>query len=368
MRILIFNWKDIKHGQAGGAEYATHKLAQELVKLKHQVTVFSSQPKQLSAFESIYGVSVYRGGNALTVYWQAYKYYKNNYKKFDIVIDQIHGMPFFTPLYVKIPILVYIHEIAGPIWFKEFNWFLGLIGYFFEKIYFLIYRQNYFLTDTKHTDGELEKHGISHNRIFILPLTIDAKPLIKTAKTINPSIIYFGRITPMKQLELLINATKILIKKIPDLKVIIAGKAKEEYLNKLKKLITNSDLNQQILLENNVSEKKKLNLLRQSWIQVHPSIKEGFGITVLEAATQATPTIAFDVPGLNLIIKNGVNGYIVKSDSVANLASYVLSLIKDKSKLTQLQQSSYRWSKTFPIYKTVAKKLVLILERVAKKR
>ena len=75
MRILIFNWKDIRHPLAGGAEIVTHQYAKHLVKSGHQVTIFTSQPKKLPSEEKIDGVKIYRQGNFWTVYFWAILFY-----------------------------------------------------------------------------------------------------------------------------------------------------------------------------------------------------------------------------------------------------------------------------------------------------
>src|SRR3989344_5103060 len=102
MRILILNWRDIKHPLAGGAEIATHEHAKEWVRRGHEVTQFSSSIKGESAFDTIDGVKIIRRGNHYTVHIRAFFYYIMNLRqKIDLVVDEFHFIPFFTPLYVS---------------------------------------------------------------------------------------------------------------------------------------------------------------------------------------------------------------------------------------------------------------------------
>ena len=115
MHILILNWKDKYHPSSGGAEVVTHEFAKELIKSGHTVTLFCTRTSTLSAYEMLDGVRIVRQGSFWAVYLYAYFFYQKNKHEIDIVIDQIHGLPFFTPLYAKKPTIAWIHEIASEI-------------------------------------------------------------------------------------------------------------------------------------------------------------------------------------------------------------------------------------------------------------
>src|SRR3990167_2021517 len=107
MNILILNWRDPKHPLAGGAEKVTQKYSEYLVSMGHSVYWFSSKQKNLSGKEIIDKIKIIRKGNdVFGVQISAFFWYLfADHPQFDIVIDQFHGLPFFTPLYVKKPIL-----------------------------------------------------------------------------------------------------------------------------------------------------------------------------------------------------------------------------------------------------------------------
>lgn len=106
MKILILNWRDIKNPSSGGAEILTHEVANRLVKWGHQVTQFSSSFPNCLPEEKIDGVKIIRRGHPdaryllKSVHFFAFWYYLKKFRgKFDVVIDEAHGLPFFTPLY-----------------------------------------------------------------------------------------------------------------------------------------------------------------------------------------------------------------------------------------------------------------------------
>ena len=94
MNILILNWRDVKNPKSGGAEIVTLEHAKYWVKKGHNVTWFTSSFKGAKREEILNGIKIVRYGNFITVYLFAPFYYLFSKTKFDIIIDQIHGLPF----------------------------------------------------------------------------------------------------------------------------------------------------------------------------------------------------------------------------------------------------------------------------------
>jgi glycosyltransferase involved in cell wall biosynthesis len=75
-----------------------------------------------------------------------------------------------------------------------------------------------------------------------------------------------------------------------------------------------------------VSESDKLRLLRSTWANIFPSPKEGWGITIVEAAACGTPSLASDSPGLRDSVRHGQTGYLVPHGDAEALAGRMLEL------------------------------------------
>jgi hypothetical protein len=76
MRILLLNWRDLKHPSSGGAEVWAHRIAEGLVDRGHEVTFFAAHVAGAAEEENENGVRVVRRGSRLTVYREARKFYK----------------------------------------------------------------------------------------------------------------------------------------------------------------------------------------------------------------------------------------------------------------------------------------------------
>ena len=100
-----------------------------------------------------------------------------------------------------------------------------------------------------------------------------------------------------------------------------------------------------------VSEEEKVSLLSRAHLLVVPSVREGFGINVIEAASAGVPAIGYNVPGLRDSIRHGETGYLV--DSRDEAAARIVDLFKDHSAYTQMSCNCLDYAKGFDWSKRV---------------
>ena len=175
MNILVLSWRDPKHPLAGGAEQVMHEHMKGWINAGHKVTLFSSNTKNSSKEEDYEGIKIIRKGSQyLGVQIFAFFFYLKNKEKFDFVVDQFHGIPFFTPLFVKKPKLAVLQEVAREVWFLNglvfpLNLIVGLIGYVFEPFIFLFYKEIPFMVGSNSAKEDLVKFGVLAKNISIVP-------------------------------------------------------------------------------------------------------------------------------------------------------------------------------------------------------
>ncbi|MCC6019382.1 MAG: glycosyltransferase family 4 protein [Candidatus Verstraetearchaeota archaeon] len=143
-------------------------------------------------------------------------------------------------------------------------------------------------------------------------------------------ILYLGRLHPKKSLEDLVKAFPRVVQKVPNAKLVIAGKGSEEA--KLKKLVEELKLQGKVIFTGFVSENEKWSLLKRCDVFVLPSIVEAFGIALIEAMACGKPVIATRVGPFPEIIKNGETGILVPAHSPSDLADAIINLAQDPEK------------------------------------
>lgn len=331
MHILILSWRDTKNPLSGGAEYFLHELAKRLTNKGHKVTLFTSNFPGGKKFEVLNGVQTHRQGDKWTVHLKAYRWYKRQTPKtIDLIIDNFHALPFFTPFYAKVPIISLIHEITRKLWFAESSFPINILGFLTEPLFFLPYRKTHFLVASNSTKDDLIKLNHPANNITVFFQGIDFKPLKKLPKkTVFPQLLCLSRISHTKRLEHAIEAMKFINNKIPSAKLIIAGTGKSNYISKLQLKIKKLKLEKHVKLIGHVTGKDKQNILKQSWLILGTSIREGWGLAITEAAAFATPAVTYNIPGFKNSVKNNKTGILVTDQKPEKLAQAAILLIKN---------------------------------------
>lgn len=368
MRILIFNWRDIKNPEHGGAEVLTHEMAKRWVDWGHSVTQFSSYFARGSKYEIIDGINVVREGSSMIrsfhipVHIAAFFWYRTRRDEFDIVIDEIHGIPFFSPLYVKQPVVALICEVAGDLWRVAFSFPGNVIGPAIEKMYFQFYQSTPFMTISPSSKDELVKMGVSQDRITILPMGVTIPKTTRVLpKEKSPTIIYVGRLTRAKGIEEAITATKYIKFNVTNIRLWIIGNGEASYINTLRNRVYELDLHKNIRFYGFTSESKKFELMSRAHLLIAPSHKEGWGLTVPEAGSVGTPAVGYNVAGLKDVIHHEQSGILTDS-SRESLATAVIRILGDKKLYRKLAERareltrSYSWEKT-------ARKALNVLEK-----
>ncbi len=349
MKILILNWRDIRDPLAGGAEAYLHQIGRRLAR-EHEVFLFCRRYSGSSPRDEIAGIKVIRRGGSFTLY----PYFILSYllalrkERFDVVVDGINGVPFFTPLFVKRPkIAVIFHIVGREIFFRELPFPLSLIGLVAEKMIPIVYRRVPVVVISDSTKDEVIRFGIPQKNISLVYCGIEN---VKDAagkphnKSFHPSVAYFGRIKDYKQLDHLVKAFAQVNVDMPNSELVIAGRG--DY-SVLADLVESLGLSQSVRLVGEVSDQEKEKILGEAWVFVTPSLKEGWGITVIEANNCGTPAIAYNVPGLRDSIRDGETGLLVTEGKIDDLAEAISRVLKDAGLRQRLTQNAITWASRF---------------------
>ncbi len=367
LNILILSWRGPGHPHAGGAEISTHEHAKGWVNAGHKVTLFTSYYEGAKKEAEIDGVNIIRRGQQFFgVHWKAFKWYIfASHQEFDLVIDQFHGIPFFTPLYVKTKKLGFIHEVTKEVWRLNqfpapFNFCVSIIGMILEPLVFRLYRQVPFMTVSCSTKKDLVNWGIPSNNITIIPNGVNRLPFEQLPqKEIKKTLIYLGALAKDKGIEDALCAFSILSKTSKDWQFWVIGKSNTGYLKELKKQSERLKIMEQIRFWGFVSEQKKFELLARAHILINPSVREGWGLVVIEAARAGTPTVAYNVPGLKDSVLDGKTGMLCALSPRA-LSIKIEELLTDNARYLRICQNAAVWSRNFSWGKATKLSLKLI--------
>ncbi len=368
MNILVLSWRDPKHPLAGGAEQVMHEHMKGWIEAGHKVIFFSSRPPNTKNEEIIDEVKIIRRGSQyITTHVHAFFWYTfGKHEKFDLVVDQFHGWPFFTPLYIREQKLAVIQELTRQVWFRYplplgLNLVLGTIGYIIEPLFFLFYRNVSFMTGSESAKLELQSFGIKKQNITVVPHGVIINTPKNAKKEKVKTVMFLGALAKDKGIEDAIKTFAIL-SKTGNYQFWVVGKGDETYLKHLQNLVKKLQIIKQITFFGFVSQQVKFKLLSCAHLVINPSIREGWGLVNIEANAMSTPVVAYNSQGLVDSVKDGQSGLIVKNNTPEELAITTANLLADQKLYEKLQIGAKKWARNFSWESSKKQSLALIDE------
>ncbi len=370
MKILALNWNDLKNPYGGGAEVHLEELLRRLVSYGHEVTLFCSGWSDCLPEETVEGVRIVRRGNRYNFNLVAPFHLRRLVREgdFDLLIEDINKIPFYTPLYLNIRTLVVVPHLFATTVFDEINFVLGSYIYMFEKPLVPVYRGRPFNVISESTADDLVARGVPRSDISVVHCGIDREvyaPDNTVPKYEQPTILYLGRIKKYKSVQHLIQAFDIVRKKLPDARLIVVGAG--DYLDALKALTASLKLEASVEFTGFVSMEKKVEHMRRSHVAVLPSSKEGWGLTNIEANSVGTTVIAADSPGLRDSVRDGETGLLYEYGNIEQLAEKLMMILTDTDLRQRLQEGGLEWAARFS-WDSAAREFETLLNEMMEKR
>jgi len=269
-------------------------------------------------------------------------------ERFDILIEDINKIPFYTPLYLKIPTLVVVPHLFSTTVFKEINFLLGLYIYLSEKPLVPIYKGRKFNVISESTANDISARGIPRGDISVTHCGIDSDTYrfdASTKKFESPTVLYLGRVKKYKSVDHLIRAFQIVQKKIPEAELKIVGSG--DYLPRLRSLATELKVDGKVEFPGFVSQERKVELMHRCHVAVYPSLKEGWGLTNIEANACGTTVIAANVAGLKDSVVDGQTGFLYEYGNINELSDKLAEILLDVQLRHRLEKGGLEWAKKF---------------------
>ena len=349
MNILVLNWQDINNPFSGGAEVHFHEIFKRIVAKGHKVTLLCCKFDNAPEEEIIDGIRVIRNGNRNTFNFRICSLYKKITKqeKFNIVVDDINKIPFYTPLFVKEPLLAISHHFFGKSIYKETNIISATYVYIAELLMNFVYKKTPFTVVSKSTLDEFTKKGFDTSDYKIIHNAITQEMFHFTVKEKNPepTVTYFGRLKKYKSVDHLLYAFAKVQKNIPNAKLNIIGRG--DFRPALENLAVELGIDNNIKFFGFVDEETKQIELTKSHCVVNTSLKEGWGITNIEANACGTLVISSDSPGLRDSVKNGTSGLLYEYGNIDQLAEKINKVLTDDDYRRQLSNGAIEWARNF---------------------
>jgi glycosyltransferase involved in cell wall biosynthesis len=366
VKILVFNWQDIKNPYAGGAEVHLHETFSRIAAKGHSVTLVSSSFRGAAPRDFIDGIKVYRTGSRNTYNFAVPLWYLFFGGGYDIVVDDVNKIPFFTPLYIRKPLVTIFHHLFGKSIWLETNPVAAAYVTATEWLIPKVYKSVPVIAVSESTKSELVSKGIPDENIRVVHNSVDHN-LYKPGKPVprkEPVIGFLGRIKKYKSIEHLLEAFCRVKTILPDAILTIVGDG--DYLPALKKYAVNLGIADDTTFTGYVSGEEKVRLVNNMDLIVNTSSKEGWGLTVIEANACGIPVIGANVSGLRDSILHDETGILYTYGNIEELATAIVTLIRNREKRDRLARNAITWAGRFN-WDRSAESVLHILEQTQQK-
>jgi glycosyltransferase involved in cell wall biosynthesis len=348
-RILVINWRDIRNPDAGGAEVHLHEIFRRVATRGHEVVLLTSGFPGGAAEEVIDGIQVIRRGTWWNFNYRVPGEYlaRLRHRRFDVVVDDINKIPFYTPLYVRVPLVAMMHHLFAESIFHETSLPFALYVAGAERLIPLVYHRTRITVVSESTQDELVKRGLSPSRITVIHNGIDLnryQPETRRRER-RPDVVYLGRLKRYKSIDLVLHAMKRVLEQVPEARLTIVGDGDDR--PRLERTARDLGLEGSVQFVGRVPEKEKIRILQMAEVVVNPSRKEGWGVTVIESNACGTPVIASDVPGLRDAVQDGKTGVLVRYGDVRDFSAGIVLMLRNPQVREQFSRRAVQWARTF---------------------
>ena len=360
-RIHALAWRDLDDPDAGGSEVHADEVLRRWAAAGLEVTHRTSAAVGELAEENRNGYRVIRRGSRYTVFPRtALSETLRRMGPYDALVEIWNGVPWFSPVWCHRPRITFLHHVHGPMWGQVLPGPLAGFGRFLEaQAAPVFYRRTQMVTPSEATRDELLELGFRPDLVRAVPNGVSTMFQPGGERSSAPLIVAVGRLAPVKRFGALIEAADHARRRVPDLRLEIAGSGplREE----LEAQVASLGADHWVRFLGQVPNNELVDLYRRAWVVSSASLAEGWGLTLTEAAACRTPAVATDIRGHRSSVVDGVTGVLAPLERLGDALADVLL---DAPRRNELGRAALDRARTLTWDATAAGVLAALHERV----
>ena len=345
-RIHMIAWRDLDDPEAGGSELHAHEIASRWADAGIEVSMRTSGIAGQGPTAQRSGYAVERRSGRYGVFPSVISSgLRGRAAPGDALVEIWNGMPFFSPLWFSGPRITVLHHVHDEMWQMVLPGLLGKVGDTIERrVAPPIYRRERIVTLSESSREEIvERLRLAAERVVVAPPGIAPKFRPSGARSDRPLVVAVGRLVPVKRFDVLIKELAQVRREVPDLEAIIIGEGYERPA--LESLRRSLGAESWLSLPGFGDESGLIDADPRAWVVASASLREGWGMTLTEAAACGTPCVATNIAGHRDAVSNQQSGILV--DDLSSLSTGLVDVLTDPTLRADLQAGAQRWSERF---------------------
>ncbi len=369
-RINLLAWRDLDDPEAGGSEVHAARIAALWAEAGIEVTMrtsFAAGHPQI-VWRDGYRV-IRKAGRYLVFPRAALSEMLRYHGPRDGLVEIWNGMPFFSPVWGSGPRIVFLHHLHAEMWDMSLPPRLARVGRAVEsQLAPPLYRRTPIVTLSESSKHELvDEMGFPETGVTVVPPGIDPEfspATKKPAKSKSPLVVAVGRLVPVKRFDVLIDVLVGLRESHPTLRAVIVGEGYER--EDLENQIREARAEDCLELPGRVSDEELIDLYRRAWVVASASAREGWGMTITEAAACGTPAVATRIAGHQDAVVDGTSGLLV--DTTAGLGTALDRVLSDRAERERLSAGALEHASRFTWEATALDTLAVLADDALRRR
>jgi glycosyltransferase involved in cell wall biosynthesis len=344
-RVHFVAWRDLDDPEAGGSELHAHHIASLWADAGIDVTFRTSSVAGADRGLTRGGYRVVRQAGRYGVFpGAAWEGTRMGHRPGDALVEIWNGMPFFSPVWYRGPRLVFLHHVHAEMWGLVLPRRLARLGELVERrVAPRVYRRSRIVTLSESSRREIiDILGLAPERITVSQPGVDARFSPGGERSAAPLVVAVGRLVPVKRFDLLMRSLAALRERIPALRAVIIGEGYAR--SQLEQVRAELGAESWLELPGRVEDGELVEWYRRAWVVASTSLREGWGMTLTEAAACGTAAVATAIAGHTDAVVHGESGLLVESpDDLAGALERILTDEVLRNRLARGALSRARW-------------------------
>ncbi|WP_327226726.1 glycosyltransferase family 4 protein [Streptomyces platensis] len=358
-RIVFLARRDLGNPAAGGSELLVDRIAEGLSAHGHQVTLLCGGPPSTGlpaqGGTPTRGYRVVSAGGDAGHFLRVPRQLARRVGPCDLLVEVCNGMPYLAPLWHRGPTLCLVNHVHTDLWRLRCPGPAARLGRRLEHWALAgAHRRDLMVAVSGSTASALRGLGVDAGRIRLVYNGV-AEPGPLAPKAAEPLFLAMGRLVEYKRIDLLLRLWER-VRPVTGGRLVIVGDGPE-------RARLTAMAGPGVTFTGHVSEERKHQLLCSAWLLLHPSLVEGWGLVVMEAAARRTPAVGFDIPGLRDSVEDGTTGLLARGESAfaAHWCTLALSARRRDAlgRAAERRAARFRWSHTVQSFRAVAAEAAL---------
>ncbi|PID78632.1 hypothetical protein CSB20_14170 [bacterium DOLZORAL124_64_63] len=345
-----------------------HHILKGAVAAGHEVDLVCSGYAGAPASDEIDGVRIHRRGHWAVANFTLPPLVRSMLKRerFDLLVEDINKIPFYTPLYRgRTPLVAIVPHLFGKTVYREANPLTATYVFGAESLIPRVYRDVDFEVISPSTRDDLIARGMDGDRIRTIYCGTEHERFALAdppPRNPTPLIVSWSRLRRYKSVDVALRAFRHIHQAMPAARMLIMGRGPDEA--RLRRVRADLGLDEVVTFAGFMPWDDLVRTLHQAHVFLNPSPKEGWGLTVIEANLCGLPVVASDAPGLRDSVRHGETGTLVPYGDAQAFAAAALELLRAPDRWQAHSEAARRWAATFS-WERCARESLELFTRVA---